>query len=133
MQRGRAFDMTLLEMVVVFGSRNVEPAVRNDATFVERIFGRMTQCHEGVVPLAIREVEARRPTHGLERGIARPFEPLGERHQLTFARRAVEAAHADVDRMNLAPAEQCGDFVAGLLERQTEPHHIAMVASMAPS
>ena len=106
MQRRRVLDLHFLEMLVVVGDRDVEPAVRDDAALVEGIFRGVPQRDEVVVALAVGEVEAGGPAHRFERRLARPFQLLGERLELAAARRAVEAADAHVDRMDLAPAER---------------------------
>ena len=133
MQRGRAREMDFLEMVVILRGGDVEAAVRDDAALVERIFVRVSQRDKSVVPLALGKVEPSGPAHGFDRCIARPFEAFGERLEFAPARRAVEAADAHIDRMDLAPAEQCHDLVANLLQRETAAHNVAMVAGHVDS
>ena len=106
--------MGFLEVVFVLASRDVEPAARDDAPFVERIFLGMPQGDKLIVALDIGEIECRDPTHGLERRLARPFEPFGERLEFAPARRAIKSADAHVNRMDFAPAKQRQDFVANL-------------------
>src|SRR5262249_23131848 len=52
MQRGRALNLTFLEMVVVPVRQDVELPVRDDVAFIERVFIRMPQGDEFVIALA---------------------------------------------------------------------------------
>ena len=81
--------------------------------------------------LAFGEVEARRPAHRLERRFACALERIDERAQLRARRRAIEAADAHVDRMDLATADQREDLVARLLQR--EPALDLALDARAPS
>jgi hypothetical protein len=127
MQRCRTLDVGFFEVVLVFVSRDFEPAARDDAAFVEGIFVAMPQSDKLVVALAIREIERRDPAHGLERCLARPFEPFGKRLELAPARRTVKSADAHINRVDFAPAEQRQDLVADSLQREPPPDGIAVI------
>jgi len=92
MQRCRALDVGFFEVVLVFVVRDVKPASRDDASFVDGIFVAMPQSDKLVVALAIREIECRDPTDGLERCLARPFEAFGERLEFAPATCALATA-----------------------------------------
>ncbi len=77
---------------------------------------------------AFGEVERGRPPDGLEGGLAGTLERFDQRAELPAGRRAVEAAHTDVDRMDLAPADECHHFVTRLLQGETTLDRLGRVA-----
>ena len=76
------------------------------------------QSEQVVVASGVGELEAGHPAHGLRRVVPGPAQPLGQRAQFGRGRDAVEAAEADVDRVDRPAAQQFHDRVAGLLEPQ---------------
>src|SRR5262245_654899 len=105
-------------MFIEFTRRDVQATVGNNPALIERIFTRMAQRDEFVVLLEIGKVERGRPAYGLQRLVARPFQRFSEPEQFTLRRQFVKAADANIDQMNLAPAEQRHDFIARLLQPQ---------------
>ena len=88
----------------------------------------MAEGDQLIVALVVGKIEACDPSDGLQGRVARPLHLFGQRLKLAAGRDSVEAAHTHIDRMDLAPAEQGQDLVAGLLQRQPAPHRIAVVA-----
>jgi hypothetical protein len=95
---------------------------------VHRVPARVVQREEVRAQLALGEVEAGHPAHGLDGVVQRGGELGAEAGQLLAGRQPVEAAEADVDRVDGAPAEDLDDRVAGLLEPQPALHERAPVA-----
>ncbi len=111
--------MLLLEVLVVLGGVDVEPAVGDDAPALDRVLVRVRERDELAVDLVARGSRSLPSSGTVSSGdLARPLERLDERRQLALARRPVEAADADVDRMHLAPADDAHHLVAGLLQLQ---------------
>ncbi len=115
-------------MIVVLRGVDVEAAARDDTAFVEGVFAGMAQRHELVIAPALGKIEPRRPAHGFERRVARPFQLLGQRGEFGAARDLVEAPDPHIDRVDLAPAQQRHDLIADLLELQAAAHRVAMIA-----
>ena len=115
-QRIRALYVLLAEVCVVLGRREVEPGCRDDPAALDRVLVRARQRDELAIDGAIREVEACDPAHRFERGDPRPLERLAELEELAARRRAVEAADAHVDRMDLPAAHDGHEAVARLLQ-----------------
>ncbi len=55
---------------------NVEATVRDETTFVQRVFVGVGEGDVGVLLLEIRKVESRSPTHRLDRSLSRPSQRL---------------------------------------------------------
>ena len=127
-QRGRVLDVQLLEVLLVLARRDVEAAGRDEAAALERIAVRRRERDVLVLGLEVGHLEAARQAHRLERELAGALELLDERAQLARPRRAVEAADADVDRMDLAAADDADQRVAGLLDLQAALDDPAVVA-----
>ena len=127
-QSRRTRDLLLFEMIVVIARGDIEAFVREDPALVERVFVRGAKRDELVIAFAVREVEACDPPHGSQCGVARPFERLRDCRQVAPARRLVEAAYPHIDGMNLAPAQQGHQLIAGLLESKAALHHAGMGA-----
>ena len=118
----------LLDEVLVVGrDRHVEAPTRGDPAVGERILVGMTERHELVVVLEVREVEARHPPHHLVRCVAGPAQLLGERRELGAGRDAVEAADPHVHGVDLTAAEQGDDGVAGFFEIEAATDRLAVV------
>ena len=131
MQRRRMRHLALLEFALVVGDVEVQAATGHQPALVERIFVRMAQGDELVVALDPREGKPRHPAHQFDGRLAGAAQLRGQRRQLGTARHPVEAADADVDRVDLAPAEQADDRIAGLLQRQGAAHPLAVLGSHA--
>src|SRR5581483_11906247 len=119
MERVRALDVLLLEPLLVLGCGDVEACVRAHTPVLDRVRVAARERDERAADGVSWEVEAGRPAHGVERGLARAFERLDERAQLASRRRPVEAADTHVDRMDLAAADERHDLVAGLLQGES--------------
>ena len=104
-ERVRPLHVLLDEVLVVLGDRDVEAAVRDDPAAVDRVLAGLVERDELVVLLVVGEVEAGRQANSLECDLPCPLQPLDERRQLLLARGAVPAADADVDGVDLAPAD----------------------------
>jgi len=111
--------MALFEMIVVLHGRNIQTPIRDNPTFIQRVFGMMFERNKGVITLAIGKVEGCNPARRFDRGLARPFQPLGQRRKFALAWRAVEPADTDIDGMDLSPAQKLQNFIANFL--QLEP------------
>ena len=74
MQRRAVRDVFLGKMLFVFGNRDVEAFVRNDAACVDRIFLRVPQLDKSVVLFKIGKLKTGDPLHGLKRGVFCPFQ-----------------------------------------------------------
>src|SRR5579862_8160078 len=116
MQGRRALDVLLDEMLVVLRGDDVEPAVGDDAAALDRVLAGLRERDELAFDRAFRELESRDPANRLERRLARTLERVDERPQLTRGGRAVEAADAHVDRVDLPSAHERHHLVAGLLQ-----------------
>ena len=79
LERVRALDVQLFEVLVVLRRREVETGARADPAALDRVLVRLREGDEVAVDDALREVEARRPAHRLERRLARSLERLDER------------------------------------------------------
>ena len=117
-ERVRALDVLLDEVLVVLGGADVQATVGDDPPPLDRVRPRLGERDELALDGALGEVEPSRPAHGLERGLPCPLQRVDERPQLPPRRRPVEAADADVDRVDLAAADQREHLVARLLQRQ---------------
>ena len=104
-ERVRARHVLLDEVFVVIGARRCRGRGWRRSAAVDRVFAGLVERDELVVLLVVREVEARRDLHRRERDLARTLKLLDQRRELSLARRAVQAADPDVDRMDLAPAD----------------------------
>ena len=105
-QRVRALDVLLDEVLVVLPRARCRGRRRDDSPALDRVLAGLGQRDEVAVDLALRELEAGRPAHRLERRLAGALERLESVRSSRARRRAVEAADADVDRMDLAAADQ---------------------------
>ena len=92
----------------------------------DRVFPLVAKRHELVIAGAVGELEARHPANGLERGVARPLQALGVGREVPPPRHLVEAADPDVDRVDLAAADQGHQLVAGLLELEPAPDDLRL-------
>ena len=118
-ERVRALDVLLVEVLVVLARARCRGP--RSETIRPRSIAYSSGCESATSSqstVALGEVEAGRPADRLERGLARALERLDERAQLAPRRRAVEAADADVDRVDLAAADERHHVVAGLLQRE---------------
>ncbi len=127
-QRVRALDVRLGEVLLVLRDVDVEARARDDAAALDRVLARLAQRDEGVVLLVVGEVEAGHPARELDRRVAGPLELRHESGQLTPGRRPVHAADAQVDGVHGAPADDVHDRVAGLLQAQRHLDEVAAVA-----
>ena len=76
-ERVRVLDVLLDEVLVVLGDRDVEPAVETMRPSFDRVLVRVARARRARSPRSKSgNVEAGRPAHGLERGLARPLERL---------------------------------------------------------
>ena len=118
-QRVRALHVLLDEVLVVLGRPRCRGPVgrRSRPRSIAYVSGRRER-DERAFDLALGKLEPRRPADGLERGLAGSLEGFDQRSQLAARGRAVEAADADVDRVDLASADECHQLVPGLLQRQ---------------
>ena len=79
-------DAPLAEVFLVVAHANVQTLVRDDPPFVKRVFVGMAKRDELVVPLEVGEFErGRKPDH-LSRRLARPFQPFGDRLEVSVGR-----------------------------------------------
>src|SRR5208282_3826205 len=99
-------DMTFLELSLVVGDVDINTAVRNQPSLIERIFTWMAHRYEFVVPLKLRKLEGRNPAQQVQSEFVRVREALGHRGQFRTARHSMEPAGLDIDGVNLAPPEQ---------------------------
>ena len=95
------------------------PPLETDPAALDRVLPGLRERDELAVDVALGEVEAGRPAHRLERGLARALERLDERAQLAARRRTVEAADPNVDRVDLAAADERHHVVADPLQRES--------------
>ena len=107
--------------------RNIEASVGHDPAFVDRVFVGMAQRHADIVVLVVRKLEAAEHLGQAEGGIERPLQRLDQRAQVALARRLVEAADLEVDRMGRASADHLEDRVAKLLELQRRLDDLGIV------
>ena len=77
-ERVRALDVLLEEVLVVLVDGDVEPAVGDDPALLDRIGVRLGERDELALDGALGKVEAGRPANRLERSLARPLERLDE-------------------------------------------------------
>jgi len=71
------------------------------------------------------EIETCYPAHGVQRAVERPAQRLGQRDELGPGRDPVEAAEADVDRVDGPAADHLHDGVPGLLQGQAALDEVA--------
>ena len=127
-QRRRVRHLVLGEVLPVLRGREVEPAAGRQAPALDRVGVRRAQRDELEVLLEVGARQAGRPCHRLARELPGHLELLDDRGQLRARGGAVEAAEADVDRVDLAPADDAHQRVARLLELQRALDDPAVVA-----
>ena len=113
-------------MVGEFVDREVEAAVGHDPIPEDGIVVAVVERHELVVGLEVGELESRDPLAHLDRQFERPGQLGPERPERLTRRWPVEAAQANVDRMDRAAADQFEQFVADLLQFQPALHRRAV-------
>ena len=87
----------------------------------------MAEGHELVVPLELREGETAHPAHRFHRRLPGPLEAFGQGRQVPGLGRLIEAAHPDVDGVNLPAAQDRDDVVSHLLQPEPHFHRVRMV------
>ena len=117
-------DVPLLELGLIVGNVDVEPAVGHQPAFVERVLVPVPQGDELVVLLVVWKGKPRDPARQIDRDVAGALQFLGQRHEFGAGRHAVEAAGLDADRVDFAPTEHPQDLVARLLEREAPAHRV---------
>ena len=127
-QRRRVRHLVLGEVLPVLRGREVEPAAGRQAPALDRVGAGRAQRDELEVLLEVGARQAGRPRHRLARELARHLELLDDRGELRARGGAVEAAEADVDRVDLAPADDAHQRVARLLELQRALDDPAVIA-----
>ena len=120
--------MDLFEVLVERVDGNVEPGARHQASLVERILVRVTQRDELVVLLEVGKRETGGPAHRILRRRHAPFEIRAQRVEFAAPRQSVETAHAHVDGVDFATADERHEIVADLLQAQPLAHEFRMVA-----
>jgi hypothetical protein len=70
-ERVRALDVLLDEVLVVLSDRDVEASVGSDAAALDRVRAGSRERDERALDRALGEVEAGRPADRLERGVSR--------------------------------------------------------------
>src|SRR5688572_25595578 len=117
-QRVRVGHVLLGEVGVVVRDADVEPSRRHDPPFIERVFTFMAKGDELVVAFELGYGEGSDPLEAFGTRLPGPAELGQEWLELRLGRGPIKAAHAHVDRMNLAPPEAFDDRIAGFLDPQ---------------
>ena len=85
MQRVRALDVEFLEMRVVLLRRDVQALVRHHVPFIERIFARIAERYEFIIPFDIGKFEAGDQLHRPQRRVAPAQQRLAQLAQFALA------------------------------------------------
>ena len=132
LERGRVRDLHLREVLLVLARPDVEAGAGDEAAVLDRVDVRMAERAELVVLLEVGEVELRDPFDRAPRQLARLLQARNERLQIRPTRCLVEAADADVDRVDRPAADRPQEVVAGRLDLQAALDHLAVVAGHRP-
>jgi hypothetical protein len=128
MQRVRALDVLLHDVLVELARREVAAVRGDDPAVLDCIRVVLAQGQQLMVELELRAGQRRRHRDRLESDLAGPFERVDQRRELAARGSAVEAADADVDRMDLAAAHDRHHLVARLFQRQPVRDELGVVA-----